>query len=210
GRAAADGNDARAAGGAALLNAAAAPRADVLQQLDAHGVALARQFGDHRAGDVGDVALDVLDDPVGDGRVGGGQLACLADQGVAGAVLLPAAAVAAGAAVAARDDLHVAELAGHAVLAALDLSVLEDRAADAGAQGDHHEVVLAASCAEAPLGPGGGVGVVVDEDRDGETARETVAQRLVAPGQVGGEQHAVAVGVDPAGGADADGVHVVA
>src|SRR5690606_26522399 len=38
---------------------------------------------------------------------------------------------------------------------------------------------------------------------------ETVAQRLVAPGQVGGEQHAVAVGVDPAGGADADGVHVV-
>src|SRR5690606_32656249 len=131
--------------------------------------------------------------PGGDGRVGGGQFACLADQGVAGAVLLPAAAVAARAAVAAGHDLHVPELAGDAVLAAFDLAVLQDRAADAGAQRDHHEVVLAASGAEAPLGPGGGVGVVVDQDGDGETAGEAVPAGLVAPGQVGGEEHPGAV-----------------
>ncbi len=110
---------------------------------------------------------------------------------------------------AAGDDLHVSELAGDAVLAPLDLALLQDRAADAGAERDHDEVVLAAAGAEAPLGPGGGIGVVVHEDGDGQAAGEAVAQRLVAPGQVRGEQDAVAVGVDPAGRADAHGVHVV-
>ncbi len=196
-------------GGGEVGDADAEPLADVLEELHAHRVALAGQLGDHRAGDVADVALDVLDDPVGDRRVGGGQLARLPDQRVAGAVLLPAAAVAARAAVSAGDDLHVAELAGDAELAALDLAVLQDGAADAGTEGDHDEVVLAAAGAEAPLRPGGRVGVVVHEDRYGEPAGEAVAQRFVAPGQVGGEQHAVAVGVDPAGGADADRVHVV-
>ncbi len=89
--------------------------------------------------------FDLLDDPVRDRGVGGGQLAGLAHQGVAGAVLLPAAAVAARAAVAAGHDLHMAEFAGDAVLAALDLAVLQDRAADAGAERDHDEVVLAAA-----------------------------------------------------------------
>ncbi len=111
---------------------------------------------------------------------------------------------------AAGHDLHMAELTGDAVLAALDLPVLQDRAADAGAQRDHDEVVLATAGAEAPLGPGRGVGVVVDENGHREPARETVPEGLVAPGQVRGEEHAVAVGVDPAGRADADGVHVVA
>ncbi len=109
----------------------------------------------------------------------------------------------------AGHDLHMAELAGDAVLAALDLAVLQDRATDAGAQRDHDEVVLAAAGAEAPLGPGSAVGVVVDQDGHGEPLGQAVAERFVAPGQVGGEQHAVAVGVDPAGRADADGVHVV-
>src|SRR5690606_29906179 len=203
---AADDEAGRVEGGGQVGDADAEPLADVLEQFDAHGVAVPREFGDHRAADLGDVPFDVLDDPVGDGRVGGGQFACLADQGVAGAVLLPAAAVAARAAVAAGHDLHVPELAGDAVLAAFDLAVLQDRAADAGAQRDHHEVVLAAPGAEAP---GGGVGVVVDQDGDGETAGEAVPQGLVAPGQVGGEEHPVAVGVDPAGRADPDGVHVV-
>ncbi|CAM5741168.1 hypothetical protein SALBM311S_09447 [Streptomyces alboniger] len=103
----------------------------------------------------------------------------------------------------------MAELPRDAVLAALDLAVLQDRAADAGAERDHDEVVLAAAGAEAPLGPGGGVGVVVDEDGDREAAGDAVTQGLVAPGQVGCEEHTVAVGVDPAGRADADRVHVV-
>ncbi len=104
----------------------------------------------------------------------------------------------------------MAELTGDAELAALDLAVLQDGAADAGTERDHDEVVLAAAGTEAPLRPGGGVGVVVHEDRHGEPSREAVPKRFVAPGQVGREQDAVAVGVDPAGGADADRVHVVA
>ena len=113
--------------------------------------------------------------PYATGRLRRGQLTRLPDQGVARAVLLPAAAVAAGAAVPAGHDLHMAELARDAVLAALDLAVLEDRAADAGTERDHDEVVLAAAGAEAPLAPGGGVGVVVDHDGHGETCGEGVA-----------------------------------
>lgn len=196
-------------GGGEIGDADAEPLADVLEQFDTHGVALAGQLGDEWAGDLGNMAFDPLDDAVGDRGVGRGQFTGLADQGVAGAVLLPAAAVAAGTAVPAGDDLHVAELAGHAVLAALDLAVLEDRAADAGAERDHDEVLLTAARAEAPLGPGRGVGVVVDHDGDGEACLEGVAERLVAPGEVRGEEHGGPLGVDPAGRADADGVDVV-
>jgi hypothetical protein len=208
--AAADHEAGRVEGRGEVGDADAEPLADVLEQFDAHRVALAGQLGDERSRDVGDVALDALDDLVRHRGVGGGQLAGLADQRVARAVLLPAAAVAARAAVAAGDDLHVPELARHAELAALDLAVLQDRAADAGAEGDHDQVVLAAAPAEAPLRPGGGVRVVVHHHGDREAAGDAVAERFVAPGQVGGEQDAVAVGVHPARRADADRVHVVA
>lgn len=104
----------------------------------------------------------------------------------------------------------MAEFTGHAVLAALDGAVLQDRAADAGTERDHDEVVLAAAGTEAPLRPGGGVGVVVDHDRDREAAGEAVAQGFVPPVQMGCEQHLAAVRVDPAGRADADRVDVVA
>lgn len=103
----------------------------------------------------------------------------------------------------------MAELAGHAVLAALDPAVLQYGAADSGTERDHHEVVLAASGAEAPLRPGGGVRVVVDHHRDGEPGGDRVPERFVAPGEVRGEEDLRAVGVHPAGGADAHGVHVV-
>ena len=157
----------------------------------------------------GMLPLDPLDDAVGDGRVGGGQLPGLADEGVAGAVLLPAAAVAARTAVPAGHHLHVAELTGDPVLAALDLTVLQDRAADAGAERDHDEMVLAAARAEPPLRPRRGVRVVVHHDGDDQAGGEGVAEGFVAPGEVRGEQHLGAVGVDPARRADADGVHVV-
>ena len=108
---------------------------------------------------------DPLEQVARDRGVGVDQRPGLAHEGVAAGVLLPAAAVAALAAVPARDDLHVAELAGDAEAAALDLAVDEDAAADAGAEGHHHHVGLAARGAEPPLGPDRGVGVVVDEDR---------------------------------------------
>ncbi len=195
--------------GGQVGDADAEPLADVLEEFDAHRIALAGQFGDEGPGDVGDVPLHPVQQVVRHRGVGGGQFPGLADQGVAGAVLLPAAAVAAGAAVARGDHLHVAELTGHPVLAALDPAVLQDRAADARTEGDHDEVVLAPARSEAPLRPGGGVGVVVDHDGDDEAGGEGVAQGLVAPGQMGGEQHLGAVGVHPARRADADGVDVV-
>ena len=46
---------------------------------------------------------------------------------------------------------------------------------------------LAAAGAEPPLGPDGGVGVVVDDDRQPHPLRQRLAQRLVAPRQVRGE-----------------------
>ena len=62
---------------------------------------------------------------------------------------------------------------------------------------------------EAPLGPGGGVGIVVDEDGLRDALPQSVAQRLVAPGQVRGEDHSRAVGGDEAGSTDTDGEHLV-
>lgn len=108
-----------------------------------------------------------------------------------------------------RHDLHVAELTGHAVLAALDLAVLQDRAADPRTERDHDEVVLAAARAEAPLRPGRRVGVVVDHDGDDQAGGDGVAQGFVAPGEVRGEQDLRAVGVHPARRADAHRVDVV-
>ena len=81
---------------------------------------------------------------VGHRRVGRDQLAGVADQGVARGVLLPAATVAALAAVPVGDDLHVAELAGHPVRAAEDPVVDDQRAADAGAERDAQDEAVAA------------------------------------------------------------------
>ena len=86
-------------------------------------VAVLGQLGDQRAGDLARIATGRAEQAVRDRRVRPRQLAGLADQRVAGGVLLPAAAVAALAAVAARHDLHVPELAGDAELAALQLAV---------------------------------------------------------------------------------------
>ena len=80
---------------------------------------------------------------------------------------------------AARHDLHVAELAGDAVPPALDVAVDDERAADARAEGDDDDVRLTAGGAEARLGPGRRVGVVVDGDRQrrcAATARRAAAR----------------------------------
>ena len=137
------------------------------------------------------------------------QLTRLPLEGVAGGVLLPAAAVAARAAVPVRHHLHVPELAGHAVGAAVDPAVHDDRAADAGAQRDAQDEAVAGAGAEPALAERGGVGVVVDHDRDGDPAGQAGPQRLVAPRQVRREHHGGAAGVDEACGADADRGDVV-
>ena len=154
------------------------------------------------------VASDALEQVARDRGVGVDHRPGLAHERVAAGVLLPAAAVAALAPVPARDDLHVAELARDAEAAALHLSADEDAAADAGAEGHHHHVGLAARGAELPLRPDRGVGVVVDEDRCGQPLLQRRLQRLVPPGQVRGEDDGGAVRGDEPGGADADRGHV--
>ena len=101
-----------------------------------------------------------------------------------GGVLLPAAAVAARAAVPVGHDLHVPELAGHAVGAAEDPAVDDDRAADAGAERDAQDEPVPGAGAEPALAERGGVGVVVDHDRDGDPARQRgpAAARRARPG----------------------------
>ena len=119
------------------------------------------------------------------------------------AVLLEAAAVAAAAEPAVRHQAQVPDLAADAVPAAEQLPAGDHATADARADGDHQLVVDVATGAVAELAPGRGVRVVLDRDRQPGQPEQLRAQGLVAPGDVGSEQHGGAVGVDVAGRADA-------
>ncbi len=144
--------------------------------------------------------------PVG---VFGGHPLRVADQGVPAGVLLPAAEVAAAALHPAGDGLHVAELAAHAPAAPVDGAAEDEAAADAGADGDGDEVALAPAGAEAELAPGHRVGVVLHHDGQAGHLGEPALERLLAPGEVGGEADDAAGLVDEPGGADADGLDLV-
>ena len=105
-----------------------------------------------------------------------GQLGGVALERLAGAVGLDAAAVGAVARAgrAVRVEREVAELGAEPVRAAEGHAADHDAAAHAGAEREHHEVVLAE---DVGLGEGGAVGVVVDEHRHAEAAPELGAQR---------------------------------
>src|SRR5262245_17747208 len=83
-------------------------------------------------------------------------------------------------------------------------AVEQHAAADAGAEVDADQVVLAPGRAEPPLSPGGRVGVVLHDDPEAGTAPDRLPQRLPSPGQMRREEYGRPVGVDEAGGADAD------
>jgi hypothetical protein len=104
----------------------------------------------------------------------------------------------------------VPELSRDTVGAADELAAEHDAAADARPDREHdHRVVRMLGRAAAELGPGRGVGVVLHDDREGDGGRHVVAQGLVLPRQVRGEQHGRAGRVDPGRGADADRPHGV-
>ena len=132
------------------------------------------------------LSAGTVEDGVRDRRVGRGELTRFADS-----TTLPDAycsqqpAVAALAAASPRHHLHVAELPRHAVAAALQHAVEQDRAAEAGAEVDADRMRLDARGTEAPLCPEGGVRVVLHHDREAQPTTDRLAQRLVAPGQVG-------------------------
>jgi hypothetical protein len=104
----------------------------------------------------------------------------------------------------------VPELGADAVGASVHLPVENQSSSDTGAQGDAYDDGLSAGRAEAVLGPGGGIGVVLDRHRDPDPFAQCVPKRLVAPGQVRREEDGGPVGADPARRADADGGHLVA
>ena len=62
--------------------------------------------------------------------------------------------------------------------------------------------------AEPPLGPTGGIGIVVDRDGQPDPVEQGVAQRLLTPGQVRREDDGGAISPDEPGGSDADGAHL--
>ncbi len=131
-------------------------------------------------------------------------------EGPPGGVLLPAPLAAAAAEQPVGDDADVAELGGDAEPAAAQLVADDDAAAEAGAERDADDVVVALARAEAVLAPGGGVGVVLDDDGQADALLDLVLERLVAPVDVGREEDRGALVVDVSGGADADGLDLVA
>src|SRR4051795_3167834 len=156
-----------------------------------------------------DVPAHAFEQAARDRRARPRQLAGLPAEDVAGGVLLQAAAVAALAAVAVRDDDNVAELARHPVPPALHAAVDDDASADAGSERDHDDVALALCGAEPPLGPRRGVRVVLHDHRQAERDGDGVPKRLVPPGGVRREADLGTSGVDETGGADPDGDDVV-
>ena len=125
-------------------------------------------------------------------------------EGVAAAVLLPAAGAAALARPPAGHDLVVAELPRHPVVAAQHRAVEDQRAADAGAEGDHDGALGVAHGAVGQLGAGGAVGVVVEHHRGAPPLRQAGAHALVLPGQVRREPDPLPLRVDEPGRRDAD------
>ena len=108
-------------------------------------------------------------------------------------LLEPAAPAKTGIVRVARADRHVADLAGGATGAAVELAGDHDAHADAGAHPEEDEVRNAGAGAVAELAQRGQVDVVLEADKRAELAADRAEQALPAPaGQVGsvGEQGA--------------------
>ena len=166
-----------------------------------------RGRGDARSGDSVRVATEHLHQAISHRRVGSRQLLRLANQCVAGGVLLPAASVPALAAVATGNADHVAPLPGHPVGATEQIAVDHQAAADARTQGDADHHRRATAGAEPVLRPRRSVGVVVDDQRQVDAFAQPVLERFLAPGEVRGEADDRLGVVDPAGGPDAGRLH---
>ena len=79
------------------------------------------------------------------------------------------------------DDLDVADVAGATLRAAVDPPVRDDAGADAGADLDDHDVVVADGDAGPPLAKGEEVHVVVDPDRRAVSIGEPLAHGVAVP-----------------------------
>ena len=77
-----------------------------------------------------------------------------------GGVSFPAALASAGARLAIIFNAHVPHFAGHAVGAVVYFAVVDDAAANAGAQRDGHKPLAAAACSGVVFANGGAVAVI--------------------------------------------------
>ena len=110
------------------------------------------------------------------------------------------------------NHAHVTKLGRESVGAAHELAVDDHRRAEARADRQHDHRGGALARAVRVLGPPGGVGVVLDHDRDVVPAEELahlVAQGVVAPGDVGSESHVIAVGTRKTCGGHTDSPDVI-
>ena len=145
-----------------------------------------------------DERLEALQIPVA------AHLVVVAQAGAVGGQGLPAAEAAAGAGRAVGLHLDVAELAGHAVLAAQQAAVGEDAGADAFGDVDGDDIVRAVAVAEPDLGERAGVGGVVHLDPQAGGALDARVEAEHRPAQVGSEDELLQMQVRAAGQADAD------
>ena len=114
--------------------------------------------------------------------------------------------IAAGAEWAVGIDLHMTELAGHAVIAAEKLAVGKDSGADSLRDVDDNEIVHAVAVAEPDFGERTGVGYVVHLDAK---ARGPLNARFDAehrPVEIGGEDEFLQMQISTPGEADSDAI----
>ena len=95
------------------------------------------------------------------------------------------------------------DLAGDAEPASQQPPTQHDAAADPGADGEDHDMILITPGTEPRLRPRGRVRVVLDHHREVAASLDRRPQGLIAPRQVRGEQHRGPLSIDEAGRADA-------
>src|SRR6185312_13635778 len=137
------------------------------------------------------------------------QLAHVALHGGARGERLDAAALAAAAARAVRQERHVADLAGDAAAAVVRVVADDDAAADAGADEDADHGARALADAVGVLADDGDADVVVEKDAQAiEAGGEALDERDLRPAEVGRGVDDAARVIDAAGDADAERAEV--
>ena len=195
----------RVEGSGKIGHATTQPDTDVCNEFDGQPVAVHGRAGDIRADEViriaiGDIGQQILNPGSSFCQEG----ASIPHERVSGRVLLPATTVAARAPVTVWNNRHMAEFTGHAITTTEHPPIDDQRPTDAGSQGETHHDTRSLASSEAELGPSGCVGVIVDENGDGDALGKTIPQRLVTPCQVRGKSHERLLGVYPPRSPDTD------
>ena len=97
------------------------------------------------------------------------------------------------------------QLRGAAEAATEEPILGDDRATDAGADGEHDHVAVDLAGAEAEFGPAGGVGVVFDQDRHVQARLKGGPERFVTPVDVRAVVDDRLGRIDETGGGDSGG-----